>query len=145
MTGLTETRTPRSALPPARIGQVLLVGLGVLVLVVVLRLLLPLFEGPGHVDRLVVVNPTDYEITVAASEPGERARSPLGSVDPGEEAVFERVVDQGDEWVFHFRSQGRDAGSLEVSEAELEADDWRLPIPGSVGEALAAEGVPTPR
>ncbi len=145
MTGITETRAPRSALPPARIGQVLLVGAGVLVLVVVLRLLLPLFEGPGHVDRLVVVNPTDYEITLAASEPGERTRAPLGSVDPGEEATFERIVDQGDQWVFHFRSQGRDAGSVEVSEAALVADGWQLRIPESVGEALAAEGVPTPR
>jgi len=145
MTGLTETRPPRSSVPPARIGQVLLVGAGVVLFVLVLRLLIPLFEGPGHVDRLVVVNPTDYEITVAASEPGERTRSPLGSVDPGEEATFERIVDQGEQWAFHFRSQGRDAGRVEISEAELEADDWHLRIPESVGQTLAADGVPTPR
>lgn len=145
MTGLTEIRPTRRSIPPSRIGQVLLVGAAVVACFLALRLLVPLFEGPGHVDRLVVVNPTDYEITVAASEPGERARSPLGSVDPGEEATFERIVDQGGEWVFHFRSQGRDAGSLEISEAELEAADWQLVIPESVGEALAAEEVPTPR
>ena len=145
MTGITETRIPRSSLPPARMGHVLLLGAVVVALVVLLKFLVPLFEGPGHVDALHVVNPTDYDIAIAASAPGESSRTLLGSVDAGDEVTFERVVDQGDEWVFTLRTQGRDAGVIERTEAELEADDWQLRIPASVGEQLTADGVPTPK
>ena len=145
MTGLTETRIPRSSLPPARMGHVLLIGVAVVVIIVLFKFLVPLFEGPGHVDDLHVVNPTDYDISIAASAPGEQSRTLLGSVDAGDEATFERVVDQGDDWVFHFRTQGRDAGEVERTAEQLEADDWQLRIPASIGERLAADGVPTPQ
>lgn len=144
MTGLTETRVPRSSLPPARMGHVLLLGVGVVAIIVLFKFLVPLFEGPGHVDDLHVVNPTDYDISIALSGPGDDSRTLLGSVDAGDEATFERVVDQGDEWVFTLRTQGRDAGVIVRTEAQLEADDWELRIPASVGEQLAADGVPTP-
>lgn len=145
MTGLTETRVPRSSLPPPRVGHVLLIGAAVVALVVVFKFLVPLFEGPGHVDDLQVVNPTDYDISIALSGPGDDSRTLLGSVDAGDEATFERVVDQGDAWVFHLRTQGRDAGVFERSAAQLEADDWQVRIPDAVGEQLAADGVPTPK
>jgi len=145
MTGLTETRIPRNSLPPARVGHVLLIGVGVLALVVLFKFLVPLFEGPGHVDDVTVVNPTDYDISISLSGPGDDSRTLLGSVDAGDEATFERVVDQGDEWVFHFRTQGRDAGEVDRTAAQLEADDWQLRIPASIGEQLAADGVPTPQ
>lgn len=145
MTGLTDTRIPRSSIPPARMGHVLLLGAGVVAIVVLFEFLVPLFEGPSHVDALHVVNPTDYDIAIAASAPGEDSKTLLGSVDAGDEATFERVVDQGDEWVFTLRTQGRDAGVIERTEAQLEADDWQLQIPASVGEQLAADGVPTPQ
>lgn len=145
MTGLTETRIPRSSLPQARMGHVLLIGAGVLVVVVLLRIVVPLFEGPGHIDGLRVVNPTGYDISIATSGAGERVLTPLGSVDAGDEVTFDRVVDQGDEWVFHLRTQGRDAGRLARTAAQLEEADWQLDIPASVGDALAADGVPTPQ
>lgn len=145
MTGLTETRIPRSSIPPARMGHVLLLGVGVIALVVLLKFLVPLFEGPGHIDGLHVVNPTDYDISISAGAPGHTSRTLLGSVDAQDDATFERVLDQGDDWVFRFRSQGHDAGRLERTRAQLEDADWQLEIPASVGEQLQADGVPTPK
>lgn len=145
MTDLTATRIPRSAVPRPRVSHAVGILAGAVGLALVLRFFLPLLEGPGRVDALRVVNPTDYVITVAAGAPGDDTRTPLGSVDPRDEVTFERIVDQGSQWVFYLRTQGHDAGRVERTEAQLEADDWQLRIPASVGDQLAAAGVPAPR
>jgi hypothetical protein len=55
------------------------------------------------------------------------------------------VVDQGIEWIFHFESQGVDAGELRYGESDLMRSGWKVVIPESVGERLAGQGVtPTP-
>ncbi|MCB1013807.1 MAG: hypothetical protein KDB10_01630 [Acidimicrobiales bacterium] len=144
MTGITATRPDRRSLPPVRPAHVLVLGLAVLAVVLVLRLLVPLLEGPGRVDQIVVSNPTDYEVSVRVGEAGRDSRTPMGTVDAHEEVTVERVVDQGDAWVFTFTAQGRAAGELERTRDQLEADGWQIVIPSTVGDQLEAEGVPVP-
>ena len=106
-----------------------------------LILLAPLLRMPSHVAEIGFDNPTAYDITVEASDDGADW-TPVGTVKAGESIAFERVYDQGDEWTFRFSSQGRDAGEVARSRAQLEADGWQVAIPASVGEALAADGAP---
>jgi hypothetical protein len=106
-------------------------------------LLAPLLQMPSHIDQVSFENPTAYDITIEASDDGT-GWTPVGTVDAGESADFERIYDQGDEWVFRFSSQGRDAGELARTRAELEQGDWHLVIPETVGDTLQADGAPEP-
>ena len=135
-----ELGTTRSWTP--RFVHLWWVVAGAVVLAVII-LLAPLLQMPSHIDRVSFENPTAYDITVEASDDGA-GWTPVGTVDAGESADFERVYDQGDEWVFRFSSQGRDAGELERTREQLEQADWQLVIPEAVGESLRADGAPEP-
>lgn len=139
----TLTRVPRSAVPRLRMRHVLAVA-GAVGAIILLRFLVPLLEGPSRTD-LHVENRTDYDISIAASSPDRALWTPLGTVDAGEKTDFEGVIDQGDEWVFRFTTQGHDGGEVEMSRHDLEADDGKLVIPASVGATLRDDGVPVPR
>ena len=104
-------------------------------------LLAPLLRMPSQVAEIGFDNPTAYDITVEASDDGV-GWTPVGTVKAGESISFERVYDQGDEWTFRFSSQGRDAGEVARTRAQLEVDDWQVAIPASVGATLAADGAP---
>ena len=106
--------------------------------------LAPLLRVPGHVDGVSFENPTGYDITIEASDGRDGAWTPVGTVDAGETTSFDRVYDQGGERVFRFSSQGRDAGELARTRAQLEDADWQVAIPPSVASALQADGAPEP-
>ena len=108
-------------------------------------LLAPLLRMPAPVDAISFDNPTPYDITVASNDGNDTAWTPVGTVEAGESVTFERVYDQGDEWVFRFSSQGRDAGELARARAQLEESGWQVAVPASVGAALRADGAPEPR
>jgi hypothetical protein len=144
---MTRTRTIDHDLAPTRSWAPRYVHLwwvlaGAAVLAAAI-LLAPLLEMPSHIEQFSFENPTTYDITVEASDDGT-GWTPIGTVDAGESADFERVYDQGDQWVFRFSSQGRDAGTLERTRDQLEQDDWHVVIPASVGETLQADGAPEP-
>ncbi len=108
-------------------------------------LIAPLLRMPAHVDAISFENPTPYDITVAANDGDDTDWTPVGTVEAGESVIFERVYDQGDQWVFRFSSQGRDAGELARTRAQLEEAGWQVAIPASVGATLRADGAPEPR
>lgn len=133
---------PRSWTP--RLVHLWWVLAGVVVLTAGL-LLAPLLRMPAHVDALSFENPTAYDITIEANDGHDAAWTPVGTVDAREAITFERVSDQGDEWVFRFSSQGRDAGELTRTRAQLEEADWQIAVPATVGATLRADGAPEPR
>ena len=109
-----------------------------------LILLAPLLRMPSHVAGIGFDNPTAYGITVEASDGDGVSWTPVGTVGVRESITFEHVYDQGDDWMFRFSSQGRDAGEIERSRAQLEQDGWQVAIPTSVGDTLRADGAPEP-
>ncbi len=137
-----ELGAPRSWTP--RLVHLWWVLAGAVVLMAGL-LLGPLLRMPAHIDAISFDNPTMYDITVEANDGQDAAWTPVGTVEAGESITFERVFDQGEEWVFRFSSQGRDAGELARTRAQLEESGWQVAVPASVGAALQADGAPEPR
>lgn len=99
-----------------------------------------LVELPPTVDRITLVNPTQFALDVAVNSGGSGPWSPVGIVEQRSTQVAEQVLDQGDEWVFRFAGQGRAAGETRLSRSQLEQSNWKLEIPVTIGEALTAAG-----
>lgn len=138
----TASRRPGSA--PARYGRrrhiydVVVLALSLAAVVPVARLL----EPPSFVDRITVTNPTVYDIGIDVTDNDDELWMAVGTARRVATSTFERVIDQGEVWIFRFSAQGRDGGSLRVSRQQLEGDGWRLAIPEEVGRTLAERGAP---
>ena len=104
-----------------------------------------LVEAPDRVP-LSVVNDTDYELTIHATNAGDASWAPVVVIEPHQERNRFETIDQGDEWVFRFRGQGYSGGELAVSREALESSEWRLEVPPEVVATLEAAGAtPPPR
>lgn len=117
---------------------------------VALALVLPLllvgltgaFDMPARIDRLTVVNPTDYDVIVEVAGAEGGGWLTVSSVERGTTAVVGDVVDQGGTWRFRIRGQGRAGGVVELRRAELASDGWRFTVPPEVGARLERAGAP---
>lgn len=105
-------------------------------------LLLACLEQPRHVDRLIIVNPTAYELAVEVTGEGRDGWLPLGVVPARSEHVVREVVDQGDVWIFGVRHWGEPVGEFSVTRNDLEGTGWRVDVPREVGERLQELGRP---
>jgi hypothetical protein len=119
----------------------------VIVLVGVIAVVLAqLFVTTPARRSLTLVNDSDYELTVEAARPGDTSWAPIAILDPRQPERVTRPIDQGDEWVLRFRSQGRSGGEVAVAREQLDQDGWRFVIPPTVAEELEAAGAtPPPR
>lgn len=97
-----------------------------------------------HVERVVLVNGTDYDVVVQVKAEGRNGWLPLGLARHGAETLFEEVIDQGDTWVFHFSYGGREAGEVLVGRAELARAGWKVEVPQEAAERLRAQGLVPP-
>lgn len=95
---------------------------------------------PPTVDRITIVNPTDYEIDVHVSGREQDVWLPVGIVQPRTEDVAEQVIDQGDRWTFRFLYTGDPLEEVSLTRPELERSGWRVVIPQELGERLRALG-----
>ncbi len=94
-----------------------------------------------YVDRIEIVNPTEYDllVDVRSREDGPRLR--LGIANHGTESLMEQVVDLGENWIFAFNYLGEEVGSAKITRSELESAGWRVVIPEEVGAKLREQGV----
>lgn len=104
-----------------------------------------LVDNPSRVS-ITVVNPTQYELTIAVAKPGHPGWLPLVVIEPGQERLLDGTIDQGREWLFRFSGQGRDGGEIAMTRDELRNDDWRFVVPQEVVDQLQKAGAtPPPR
>lgn len=97
---------------------------------------------PDRIPRLVIDNPTDYDVLVTARRPGEPDRLVLASVGRGSHLEVTDPIDLGDTWVFHFAGQGVDGMDVSVPRRDLADRSWTLVVPPEVADDLAAKGAP---
>jgi hypothetical protein len=97
---------------------------------------------PATVDRLTVVNPTDYDLDVHVMGGDREVWVPLAIVAARSEDVVEDVIDQGDQWTFRFLHWGDSLAERSLGRAELERNGWRVDVPPEVGERLRELGRP---
>jgi hypothetical protein len=135
-----EPRTPNRS--PQRLG--LLVGAAGLAVAAALALasLVDIGGGRATVARLTYENPTDYALDVEVSSESGDGWTAAGFVAKRSTGAAEEVVDQGDVWLFRFRSQGVSGGELRLTRTELAGAEWTVAVPVDVGRRLAEAGAP---
>jgi len=99
----------------------------------------------SFVDRVVIVNPTLYQLEIDVVGADRSHGVGLGTVEREDSTTFEDVIDQGAEWVFRFESGGYDGGEARITRERLEGDGWQFTVPAEVGRRLEAAGLaPSP-
>ena len=93
-----------------------------------------------YVDRIEIVNPTEYDLLVDVRPEEKASRLGLGLAKHGSEAIHEQVIDLGEEWIFAFSFVGEEVGSLAIKRSDLESAGWRVVIPDDVGAKLRERG-----
>lgn len=96
----------------------------------------------SHVDQVVLVNPTDYDLVVEVRESERDSWLRLGTARRNSETVKEEVIDMGETWVFRFRYIDEELGEDSVSRSDLVGNDWRYEIPAKFGDQLKQKGYP---
>lgn len=121
---------------------IVLVGLVAIIAALLLLLGLKQLLNPSAslVDRVTIVNPTPYQISLRVSRAGWDTGTALGTVAHGATKTFDDVLDQGEHWIFRFSASDLDGGELSVTREDLSRGHWNLTIPGAVAERLAAAG-----
>ena len=97
-------------------------------------------ETPDSVDRITIVNETDYGVDVDLRSAPDDSRLLLGRALPGADAARNQVLDAGDVWIFSFLRAGVDAGEVQLTRDQLEAADWRVSVPDEVVAAIEEAG-----
>lgn len=101
----------------------------------------PACDSVTFVDRLTIVNPTEYSVVVDVKGANDASWLLLGIVDRNSETVREQVVDMGGRiWNFRFHYGGEGLGEETISRSRLEQQRWRYTIPERVGNLLKEKG-----
>jgi hypothetical protein len=99
-------------------------------------------SGGSFIDKVIIINPTDYPASVDVHGAGQ-ASMVLATVDPHSQTTIHDVYDQGERWIFRFTYSGHDQ-ELGVLRNVLAGDGWRVTIPDSYETQLRAQGVQPP-
>ena len=104
---------------------------------------LAFLQPPATVRRVSIENTSEYNIGIEVHG-ASGGWTDLASA--GGQSTTERheVVDHGDVWIFRFTSQGRQAGELRISRADLRAAGWTIQIPAATVHELMDTGTPLP-
>jgi hypothetical protein len=97
-------------------------------------------SSPATVTRITFRNNSSYDLLVSATGASRDGVTSLGTAVAHTSTEVDDVIDQGDEWIFHFEGQARDGGEVQVSRRELAGAHWTFTIPDAVGERLRAAG-----
>jgi hypothetical protein len=107
--------------------------------VVSLALMLVAREAPVHERSLTITNPSVYalDVDVAGTDTGWVS---VATVDRESTTTVSQVFDQGDTWRVRFSGQARDAGTITMSQSDLQRQNWTITVPTDITDHLAATG-----
>jgi major membrane immunogen (membrane-anchored lipoprotein) len=114
-----------------------------LVLAVAGSTLLGTCSGPDFVERVTFVNDSEYSAHTQVTDGQRSGWIGLTTVRPESTTTVERVIDQGEVWVFRFEYAGYEE-EVRVPRGDLERSAWRVEVPASYAAALRSLGVPPP-
>lgn len=99
-------------------------------------------RGPAFVEEVGVRNPSEYDMGVWISGGDGSGRIALAAAAQRATTVTQRVIDQGDAWIFHFEAQGLRGGELRITVRDLEQAGWVVTVPDDVIRRLREAGAP---
>lgn len=116
--------------------------LGLLLLVVVSAGVFAACDDTSFIDRLLVVNQTEYptRVEVRGEQSGWLA---IATVEAGDTNDVRQVIDQGTTWTFRFSYAGVRI-ETELTREQLERNGWEVEVPDGLSEALDEEGIQPP-
>lgn len=97
-------------------------------------------DDVSFIERIVIVNSTDYNVVVDVTGADDDAWLGLGIAHRNTETAKEQVIDQGETWIFRFSYAGEDLGEERISRSDLVRNKWRYQIPERVGQTLKEKG-----
>jgi hypothetical protein len=97
---------------------------------------------PPKVDRITIVNATDYDLEVHVTDRERDGWLPIAIAAAHTEDIAQEVIDQGEVWIFRFLFAGDPIGELSISRAELERSGWRVEVPQEIDQRLRELGKP---
>lgn len=135
MTKLHDKLDSQAPSDPKRhiIWIVALVGL-----VGVIFMAVPMLEPPPTVNRLTIINSTDYRVEVSVRGSPDGSEQRFGAMRPDSVSTRDNVVDQGSEWIFDVSHAGASVGETVVARSDLAAREWTFEIPDRVVDRLDA-------
>jgi hypothetical protein len=116
--------------------------MGRVVLIVFILLLLGGCDDVSYVEKIIVINPTDYDVLVDVKGEEDNSWLTLGTANRNAESTIEEVIDKGETWIFRFSYAAEDLGQAEISRSDLVKSKWRYQIPTRIGEVLKEKGYP---
>jgi hypothetical protein len=113
------------------------------VLAIACSALLGACSGPEFVERVTFVNEGEYSAHTEVTDGQHSGWISLITVPPESTTSVERVIDQGDIWVFRFEYAGYQE-EVRIPREALERSEWRVEVPDSYAAALRSLGIPPP-
>lgn len=116
-----------------------------LIVVTTIAVAVPLgrhLEGGPFVARISFVNPTAYDLRIEVTDTSRQGWAPVVTAQRTATTVAERVLDQGDVWIFRFSAQGEEVRELRLQRTQLASDRWHVRIPAELDADLKAKGTP---
>ena len=140
---MSSVVSPSRPAPARRIPPKVVAGVALAVAVMAVCLVFVARSGsPGQVATVTVANNTPYNVEVSVGKPGSSREIGLGTARRDVRSVFEGVIDQGEQWLFHFSYGGADAGTTTLESEALVAAAFVVEVPASVTERLTSLGFP---
>ena len=142
MIGQKTARRVRSPSRPTWLGAAPVALAALAVVAVALGACSDVLRQRSSIDQISFENPTVYDLSIEVTGRARDGWISVGTAHAGETDTVEDVVDQGDLWIFRFRAQGREAGELRLTRAQLERVRWKVSVPRRIGDELKAKGAP---
>lgn len=101
-------------------------------------------DGVQFVDRVILVNRTDYPANVGLRDETGGSLG-LATVPAESTREIREVIDQGTTWTFRFSYGGHEPLEVTLTKRELIAADWRVEVPLEFEQQLRQKGVIPPR
>lgn len=114
------------------------------VLMGTLGLLAASCSSVSFVERIVIVNQTDYPASVKISDASRKGWLDLAFAEEDAETSVQDVIDQGEVWVFRFEHEGVHEEEIAVPRSELSQANWNVEVPQKFEAALRELGIEPP-
>ena len=94
-------------------------------------------HDPPRAPDVTIVNETPYDLTIKVSDEAGKDWMAFALVNAGSQAIVRAPIDQGAVWTFSYGAGGR----YTIDRSALREAGWRIHVPASVAQRLAAAGI----
>ena len=99
-------------------------------------------DDPPRAPDVTIVNESPYDLTIKVSDEAAEDWMAFALVNAGSQTIVRAPIDQGVVWTFSYG----DGGKYSIDRTALQEAGWRIRVPVSVPQRLAAAGIaPSPQ